>query len=120
MSFVMRGLAPVVAGMWSVSISTPREAPTGDPAAIWVFAIPETEGVFEWQIRRQLESIEALPGDAWVGPTVEERERYRAGGVVLLDTASIPSFEDAVPDARIESLTLEAALAPRAGAPASS
>jgi hypothetical protein len=120
MSFVMRGLAPVVAGMWSVSVATPRDAPATDPAAIWAFAIPETEGVFEWQIRRQLESIEALPGDAWVGPTVEERERYRAGGVVLLDAASIASFEEALPDARIESLNLEAALAPCAGAGASS
>ncbi|MDA0352367.1 MAG: hypothetical protein O3A10_09175 [Chloroflexi bacterium] len=113
MTFVMRGLAPVVAGMWSVSISTDEAAPAlVDPVAIWAFAVPEAEGVFEWQIRRQLEAVRALPGQAWAGPTVEERERYRAGGVVLLGPDELDSFDGAARTVALDTLNLETAFAP--------
>ena len=117
MTFVMRGLAPVVSGMWSASVSCDRPAPLPDaapPAAAWVFALPETEGVFEWQVRRLLATLDDLPGIAWAGPTVEERERYRAGGVVLLDASALAPFLDArvTLDADLEgAASLTAALA---------
>lgn len=112
MNFVMRGLAPLIEGMWSISVATDREPPTTAAASICAFALPEADGIFEWQIRRQLEAIDALSGTAWLGPTVEERERYRAGGVILLQDAAEPDFPDALQAATDQSLPLELAYAP--------
>ena len=104
MNFIMRGLATVIRGMWSASVATqgsppPDTAPTAF-AALWLFAVPEFEGVFEWEVRRLLDDIEALPGSAWAGPTIEERERYRAGGAVLLTEAEFGPFQEALSAAR--------------------
>lgn len=98
MQFVMRGLAPVIAGMWSASLETEGE-PSEAPAALWVFALGASE-VFEWQVRALLLGVEALPGRAATGPTVEERERYRAGGAVCLGFAEVGPFDAALAEAR--------------------
>jgi hypothetical protein len=101
MSFIMRGLATVIRGMWSASVATEDNPPTEAPTALWLFAIPAFEGVFEWEVRRLLDDVAALPGVAWAGPTVEERERYRAGGAVLLTDSEMGTFEEALAAARI-------------------
>lgn len=100
MHFIMRGLAPVIAGMWSASVETDGD-PADSPAALWVFALGASE-VFEWQVRDLLRDVDALPGRAATGPTVEERERYRAGGLVCLDFADVGPFESALASARPE------------------
>jgi hypothetical protein len=82
MSFVMQGLAPVIRGMWSAAVETDTSPPSTAPSALWAFAVPEREGVYEWQVRELLDEVDALPGTAATGQTVEERERFRAGGVV--------------------------------------
>jgi hypothetical protein len=85
MSFIMQGLAPVIRGMWSAAVETETPAPAIRPVHLWAFALPEHEGIFEWQVRELLDDLDALPGIAATGPTVEERERFRAGGVVCLE-----------------------------------
>jgi hypothetical protein len=85
MSFIMQGLAPVVRGMWSAAVETEAAPPATRPAHVWAFALPEREGIFEWQMRELLDDLDALPGAAATGPTVEERERFRAGGIVCFD-----------------------------------
>ena len=112
MAFVMRGLAPVIEGMWSVSVACHRPPPQGNASFLCAFALPEAGGIFEWQVRRQLDAIDALPGFAWAGPTVEERERYRAGGVVLLDQSDQTAFAEALAEATDESMHLEVVIAP--------
>lgn len=93
MSFIMHGLAPVIRGMWSAAVETGTLPPSTGTDALWAFALPEREGVYEWQVRELLDEVEALPGTAATGPTVEERERFRAGGVVMLTAAGIGDFE---------------------------
>lgn len=93
MSFIMHGLAPVIRGMWSAAVETDTPPPSIAPDALWAFALPEREGVYEWQVRELLDEVEALPGVAATGATVEERERYRAGGVVMLAAAGASDFE---------------------------
>lgn len=115
MNFVMRGLAPLIEGMWSISVDTDRDAPAAGAASICALALPEAPGIFEWQVRRQLEAIDALPGIAWLGPTVEERERYRAGGVVLLDSAAAESFADQLDAATDDAMHPEVAFVPLIG-----
>tara|TARA_Y100000588_G_scaffold393835_1_gene511460 strand:- start:478 stop:1026 length:549 start_codon:yes stop_codon:yes gene_type:complete len=92
MKFVMERLAHIIEGMWSVSISVEREPPHSTPDALWAFAIPEIDGVFEWQIERQIDAVNNLPGESWAGRTIEEREQYRAGGVILLSGSEIDDF----------------------------
>jgi heme-degrading monooxygenase HmoA len=101
MAFVMQGLAPVIRGMWSAAVEAQCALPAPDIAAVWAFALPTTEGVFEWQIRDLLAAIEAMPGAASTGPTVEERERYRAGGIVCLTPEAAAEFGAALPEARL-------------------
>ena len=91
MAFVMQGLAPVIRSMWSAAVETGTLPPPARPLYLWAFALPEREGVYEWQVRQLLDAIKTLPGLAAVGRTVEERERFRAGGVVAL-TASDQEF----------------------------
>jgi hypothetical protein len=94
MAFVMQGLAPVIRGMWSAAVESDTPPPAPDAVgALWAFALPEAEGVYEWQVRDLLARIEALPGTAAVGPTVEERERYRAGGVVCVPEPARAEFD---------------------------
>lgn len=99
MAFIMRGLAPCIAGMWSAGVETDTSPPAA-PAALWVFALRSVETLFEWQVRDLLASVDALPGRAAAGPTVEERDRYRAGGVVCLERDDLDAFEDALTSAR--------------------
>ncbi len=96
MSFIMRGLASVIQGMWSASVAVERAAVPDDAAALWLFAVPQFEGVFEWEVRKLLDEVAALPGVAWSGATVEERERYRAGGAVLLTEEQVGPFGEAL------------------------
>jgi len=95
MAFIMRGLAPCIAGMWSAAVES-EVPPPPEARALWVFALRSVETLFEWQVRDLLASVASLPGTAAVGPTVEERERYRAGGVVCLDAAAGATFDAAL------------------------
>lgn len=99
MAFIMRGLAPCIAGMWSAAVES-DVAPPPAAHALWVFALRSVDTLFEWQVRDLLASVASLPGAAAVGPTVEERERYRAGGVVCLDAAGVATFDGALATAR--------------------
>ncbi|MGE3857783.1 MAG: hypothetical protein AB7G21_12575 [Dehalococcoidia bacterium] len=99
MAFIMRGLAPCIAGMWSAAVESDA-APPAAAVALWVFALRSVETLFEWQVRDLLGSVAALPGAAAAGPTVEERERYRAGGVVCLDAPDVAAFDAALRGAR--------------------
>ena len=99
MAFVMRGLAPCIQGMWSAGVET--DAPPPETAdALWVFAVRDSDSLYEWQIRDLVRTVAALPGHAAAGPTFEERDRYRAGGVVALTAAEIESFHAALATAR--------------------
>ncbi|RLT27034.1 MAG: hypothetical protein DWI48_04640 [Chloroflexi bacterium] len=99
---MMQGLAPVIRGMWSAAIEADCDLPPADTAALWAFALPTTEGVYEWQVRDLLAAIEAMPGTATTGPTVEERERYRAGGLLCLTATERAALEAALPEARTQ------------------
>ena len=89
MRFVIEGLARTTTGMWSASVALPPAAPPpGAARALWAFALPAEPPAFEWEAQELLEAITGLgAGDSsittFAGPTVEERERFRAGGVVL-------------------------------------
>ncbi|MQA00566.1 MAG: hypothetical protein GEU80_14750 [Dehalococcoidia bacterium] len=97
MAFIMKGLAPVIQRMWSAAVETETPPPEGERDALWAFAIGSAETMFEWQVRDLLAEAHTLPGLAASGPTVEERDRYRAGGVVALEARDRPAFEAALP-----------------------
>ena len=115
MAFVMRGLAAVTDGMWSAAVETDA-APPPAADALWAFALRGSDGVYEWQVQDLLAGIERLPGIAACGPTFEERDRYRAAGVVSLAAAETAAFENALAEARETwaelAASLETALAP--------
>lgn len=104
MAFVMRGLAPCIAGMWSAAIETDTPPPTAeevrDFASLWVFGIRASDHVFEWQVRDVVRSLDALPALVAAGPTFEERDRYRAGGVACIAAGRVDAFRDALRAAR--------------------
>jgi hypothetical protein len=99
MAFVMRGLAPCIRGMWSAGVETDAPPPPS-PAALWAFAVRDSETLYEWQVRDLVQAIEALPGRAAAGPTFEERDRYRAGGVVALAADEVGPFQATLVTAR--------------------
>lgn len=85
MRFVMQGLAPVIDGMWSTAIEADTAPPLEDARMFWAFALADQEGVYEWQVRQFLAAAAGVGAGAIVGVTIEERERYRAGGLVAID-----------------------------------
>ncbi len=91
MSFVMRGLAPCIQGMWSAGVETDAPPPA-DVAALWVFGLRDAETLYEWQVRDLVHAVESLPGAPAAGPTFEERDRYRAGGLVALRSDEVEGF----------------------------
>ncbi len=101
MAFIMRGLAPCIRGMWSAAVES-EAAPPATAESMWVFALQSQETLFEWQVRDLLTAVDTLPGLAAVGVTVEERERYRAGGVVCLVPGEAAPFDDALAAARAQ------------------
>lgn len=115
MAFVMRGLARVTDAMWSAAVETEAEPPPAADA-LWAFALRASDGVYEWQVQEMLASVERLPGIAACGPTFEERDRYRAAGIVSLAASETAAFEAALTEARETwgelAPSIEAALAP--------
>ena len=100
--FVLDGVARHTTGMWSAAASV-AAAPPPDPAgvnALWAFGLPADRPAFEWQVRDLLTAIEALPGQSSAGPTTEERERFRAAGVVLVPLERRAEFDQALGQAR--------------------
>jgi hypothetical protein len=116
MTFIMRGLAHSIEGIWSASVETAAAPQDAGAVAMWAFALGAAEGAYEWQVRDLLDRIERLPGVAAAGPTVEERERYRAAGVVCLRFPEVGPFEAALAEARLEwddlAASIETASAP--------
>lgn len=100
MEFVMRGLAPSITGMWAAGVEAEGDAPVGDTSLMWVFAIRSAETVFEWQVRDVLASLQHLPATVVAGPTFEERDRYRAGGVACVEVSERDAFLAALADLR--------------------
>ncbi len=101
MAFIMRGLAPCVSGMWSAAIEGEGSPPEpSEVAALWVFGLRDAESLFEWQARDLVRDALALPGMGAAGPTIEERERYRAGGGVCIPAELLTAFSDALESAR--------------------
>ena len=100
--FVLEGVARHSTGMWSAAASVDAGPPsdTGDGGALWAFGLPGEPPAFEWQVRDLLASIDALPGRAAAGPTTEERERFRAAGVVLVPREQSDPFDQALGEAR--------------------
>lgn len=91
MRFVIEGVANATSGMWSASIALDAAAPPAAEGAraLWAFALPTEPPAFEWEAQELLSAITTLAGAdggataVYAGPTVEEREQFRAGGVVL-------------------------------------
>lgn len=100
MEFVMRGLAPSITGMWSAGVESPTPPPEDAPGLLWAFAVRSSDTVFEWQVRDVLGSLADLPARVAAGPTFEERDRYRAGGIACVGAAERDAFLDALARAR--------------------
>ena len=99
--FVLEGVGRSSAGMWSAVVSTPAAEPSeSEVEALWAFGLPTDPPAFEWQLRELLDAIEALPGQSAAGPTAEERERFRAAGVVCVPRDACSRFEQALASAR--------------------
>lgn len=96
MTFVMQGLAPVLRSMWSVAIASGEPPPPAAGGLLWACALPVDAPLFEPQVRELLAALAQLGGPAATGPTVEERERFRAGAVVWVPAAAAASFDAAV------------------------
>jgi heme-degrading monooxygenase HmoA len=99
MAFIMRGLAPCISGMWSAAVESAVEPPV-EASALWVFAVRASETLFEWQVRDLVRDLGALPGTLAAGPTIEERERYRAGGTICLARSDVEAFGAALAEQR--------------------
>jgi hypothetical protein len=69
--------------------------PPEEAGALWVFALHDSESLYEWQVRDLIRALEQLPGTVAAGPTVEERERYRAGGVCCIPAGELDVFREA-------------------------
>lgn len=100
MEFLLRGVAPVTREMWSASVETAATEPDEGTGLLWAFALPATRTVYDWQVRALLSDIDSLPGAASAGPTVEERDRFRAAGVVMLRAADEQALHRRLGEAR--------------------
>lgn len=148
MRFAVRGLSPVTAGVWTAAAridprdvpppdapvtshgasplgSAPDAAPDAAPGAaperapaLWVCALTDDAALFDWQARRLLDRLRALPGRAWCGPTIEDRDPHRLAAAVLVDPHEAADFADALAELYAADATLapllRTAWAPRA------
>ena len=106
MRFVIEGVGQAMSGMWSASIATPAAGlPPPEAGTLWAFALPADPPAFEWQVQDLLAGVAALPAAggtraAYAGTTVEERERFRAGGLVLGPDEDADALEVRLGEAR--------------------
>ena len=108
MRFVIEGVAQATNGMWSASIALDAgDAPpaSGGVRALWAFALPAEPPAFEWEAQELLSAIGTVAdGDGtlgvFAGPTVEEREQFRAGGVVLATDGDAEALAGRIEEAR--------------------
>jgi len=99
--FIMQGLAPIIESLWSAAIDCNDSLPNKENDFIfWLYAFLDHEGVFEWEIQKMLNDISHLPGRSWEGVTVEERDRFRAGGIVLINKDEYEVFSKKLKNAK--------------------
>lgn len=99
--FIMQGLAPIIESLWSAAIDCNDSLPNKENDFIfWLYAFLDHEGVFEWEIQKMLNDIAHLPGRSWEGVTIEERDRFRAGGIVLINKDEYEIFSKKLKNAK--------------------
>ena len=99
--FIMQGLAPIIESLWSAAIDCNDSLPNKENDFIfWLYAFLDHEGVFEWEIQKMLNDIAHLPGRSWEGVTIEEGDRFRAGGIVLINKDEYEIFSKKLKNAK--------------------
>lgn len=98
MAFIMRGVASVTSGMWSAAAETDVEPPVAAAApaearSMWVFGVHGGDEVYEWEVRGVLDDVGRLDATAACGSTFEERDRFRAAGVLFASGAQAAEVE---------------------------
>ena len=96
MQFIIEGLGRATSGMWSASVALdPPLEPCTATTSLLAFAVPGDRPAFEWQVGELLERLAEVEGplEVHAGATIEERERFRAGGVLCagLDAPELQS-----------------------------
>ena len=111
MRFVIEGVGRASSAIWSTSIASAAAdslgagLPPPEARTLWAFALPADPPAFEWQVQDLLAGVAALPADGgalavYAGATVEEREQFRAGGLVLAADASASALAARLDEAR--------------------
>ena len=99
--FIMQGLAPIIESLWSAAIDCNDSIPSKDIDLIfWLYAFLDHEGIFEWEIQKMLNDIAHLPGRSWEVITIEERDHFRAGGIVLINKNEYEIFSKKLEEAK--------------------
>ena len=93
LNFMFSDMNKMITGIWTsqINIDSIYEAKAFTHA--FIFGIKNLTGFFEWEIHAYIQAMKALPGDIFSGNSLEQRDIFRAGGIVLLNADQKKIFE---------------------------
>ncbi|MDG1989823.1 MAG: hypothetical protein P8J51_00905 [Dehalococcoidia bacterium] len=93
LNFMFSDMNKMITGIWTsqINIDSIYEAKAFTHA--FIFGIKNLTGFFEWEIHAYIQAMKELPGDIFSGNSLEQRDIFRAGGIVLLNADQKKIFE---------------------------
>ena len=94
--FLRRTLAPALESMASADVSV-DQAPPDDYAAACCFCVAFEPQVYDWQVRAYLDQVCSSLGQAGLlcaGPSLDDRQAFRAAGVAFWPGAEVVPAAD--------------------------
>jgi hypothetical protein len=83
----------MITGIWTSRININNFHQTKPYTHAFIFGIKNLTGFFEWEIHSYMQAMNNLPGDIFSGNSLEQRDIFRAGGIILFNMDQKNTFE---------------------------
>jgi hypothetical protein len=93
LNFMFSDMNKMITGIWTSRININNFHQTKPYTHAFIFGIKNLTGFFEWEIHSYMQAMNNLPGDIFSGNSLEQRDIFRAGGIILFNMDQKNTFE---------------------------
>jgi hypothetical protein len=92
LTFLLPNMSKIIKNIWTTRVLVENYPSSIKKDYALFFAIKNLIGNFEWEIIEYLDALSSLPGEIYSGRSFEERDQFRAAGVILYNADDKKKF----------------------------